>query len=572
MTRIDSFDPPEANPDLERPASRPGQGPGSFVLASLAMAWRWLRRMRTALYLLGVLGLLTLLATLAPQEPNVPATVARWREGTAGPGVLVSNAIDVFGGYDVYGSFLFLLLLTLLFVSLTACLIPRFRAFWRIARHSQPPRARYPERQEVVASFATTAGPEESLESARAVLGRARWRLRAPDPVAAASADGEPTPPTRTPQVAAEKGHISREAGSLVFHTSFYVLLIAVVLGQLLGFTGQVGVIEGQNWADTAVGYWTYSPGRWWNDGDHRGFQIALDEFEVDWYRDQFSGQPRIFLSDVTITEPDGSSYQDTVGGNDPLLVDGMKIHQLDWGYAPRVVVEKDGEVIHDGFLTTNATQQGFFSGAVKAPGATPDIGLDIFLYPYAPQDEVTGKPTLTGAPWADAPLLGFIEYEGDLNFSASQNVNELDTRDLREIGGGAIRVGDTVRLADGITVSFPELRRWVGFQVSHRPTLPYLLLGSFLVLAGLIPALYAYRRRLWVQAVADEATGATIVTVGGRAFQRPQAFDDEHARIVERLRKRLAPPPGPDPGPAPTSSPSDRLIQPEPQAEAVRR
>lgn len=57
----------------------------------------------------------------------------------------------------------------------------------------------------------------------------------------------------------------------------------------------------------------------------------------------------------MTVTRPDGSTFDETVGGKDPLVVDGMKIHQLDWGCAPRVVIEEDGEVVHDGFLTLSA-------------------------------------------------------------------------------------------------------------------------------------------------------------------------------------------------------------------------
>lgn len=503
-----------------------------FVMQSLRVGWRWLTRMRTALYLLGVLGLLTVVATIVPQSPNVPTTVRQWRSGEAGPGVVVAQLIDLIGGFDVYGSPAFLAFLLLLFLSLTACLIPRYRAFLRLARHSRPPRIRRLDTQEQVATFVTDRDPEDVLATARALLATRRWRLRPPDGPA-------PDATAPAPQVAAEKGLVAREGGSLVFHTSFYVLLVAIVLGQLLGFVGQVGIVEGHSWAETAVGYWTYQPGRWWSQDDHRGFTLTLDRFNVDWHRDPtFGGQPSLFLSDVTIQHPDGTITTDTVGGNDPLIVDGLKIHQLDWGYAPRVVIEKDGELLHDAYLTAIPTDRGFFRSAAKAPAADPDVGLELLLVPYAPPDE-EGRPTITGAPWADAPLLVFQEFVGDLRLSASQNVNDLDKTALTEAGSGVLRLGEALTLDDGVTVRFPELRRWVGFQVSSRPTVPWLLLGAVLVLIGLIPALYAYRRRLWIEARTDDE-GRTLVTVAGRAFQRPQAFEDEHATVVRTLEQRL--------------------------------
>ena len=487
------------------------------------MAWRWLTRMRTALYLLGIVGIESLLATLIPQSPNVPATVAAWRGGTEGPGVAVSNLIDMFGGYDVYGSALFLATLALLFLSLTACLIPRIRAWVTLVRRGRPPVIRDLTTQPHVATFVAAVPPDEVHACGRGLL--RRWRLRADDRSGGRGA-----------QVAAERGIITREGGSLLFHLSFYVVLVGVVLGQLLGFSGQVGVIEGEATTDTAVAYWRSTPGRWWGPEDHRGFTMTLDEFRVDWYRDPaFGGQPKLFESVVTVEHADGSVTTDTIGGNDPLLVDGMKIHQLGWGYAPRVIISDGGEIVHDGYLTANLTDRGFFRTAAKAPRADPDIGVQVRLFPYAPDGD-DGEPRLTGAPWADAPLLVFEAYRGDLRLDRVQNVSTLDLTGLESQGGGFLRPGQTVVMPDGMTITFLDLRRWVGFQISYRPTVPLLLVGGLLLLLGLVASLYAYRRRLWVQAEVMP-DGATLVRVAGRAFQRPAAFTAEFDGFVRRLR-----------------------------------
>lgn len=554
MSRIDSFDPPQANPDVGRPRRGGPDGPVAFVRDSLRMAWRWLTRMRTALYLLAALGAMTLLATIVPQEPNVPQTVRDWRSGEAGPGTTVSQFIDLLGGYDVYGSAAFLALLLLLFISLTACLIPRYRAWWRLVRRSRPPLIRNLSGQPTSASFATDRSPAEVEAAARDLLAARRWRLR--EPVEAPSSNGAPV------QVAAEKGIVSREGGSLLFHTSFYVLLLAIVLGQLTGFTGQVGVVEGGGFADTAVSYWSYDPGRWWGEDSHRGWVMDLDEFEVDWIRDPQApgaGQATTFLSNVTFTHPDGRVEQRAISGNRPARVDGMQVLQLDWGYAPRIQVEVDGEIVFDNFIIATVTDAGFFRSAVKAPAADPDVGLDVFLYPYAPPGD-DGLPVFTGAPWADAPLLVYHQYRGDLQLGRTQQmVNELDISALESVGGGALRVGGQVTMDDGVIVRFTDLRRWVGFAISERPQLPWLVLASTLLMAGLVAALYAYRRRLWVVAVRDEPAARTLVTVAGRAFQRPQTFEEEHERLVRLLSDQLG---GRDPAtpdePAPSSQPTE--------------
>ncbi|MDP9022877.1 MAG: cytochrome c biogenesis protein ResB, partial [Actinomycetota bacterium] len=338
-------------------------------------------------------------------------------------------------------------------------------------------------------------------------------------------------------QVAAERGHVAREGGSLVFHTAFYLLLIGVVVGKLTTFTGQVGVVEGEpGFTDTWVAYWVKDAGRWWGTDDHAGFQLDLDRFDVEW---SGAAQPVLFRSDVSIRHADGRTQQRTTVINDPLVVDGMKVHMLDWGYAARVVVRDGDDVAHDGWIHMTAVGGGVWRGAVKAPGVEPQIGLEVHLFPDAPEGP-DGRPVPTGWPGARAPLLLYTAWAGDLRFDRVQGVNDLDTTAMRELGVGALRPGFQAELPTGATVAFTDLRRWVGFQVSRRPTDPLLLAAAGFLLVGLIPALYAYRRRVWVEA--DQIDGTTRIIVAGHALQRPQAFEEEFPAIVAALRRRLEP------------------------------
>ena len=539
-----------------------------FVVESVKMGWRWLIRMKAALILLGILAIQTAIATAVPQEPNVRSTVEAWRAGEEGPGVAVSRVLDAIGAYDVYGSALFLALLMLLFLSLTACLIPRIRAWVRLVRHSRPPLIRRVGAHDRVERFETGRSAGEVRAAAAELLEQNNWRTR--------THEGDDTPGSPGPQVAAEKGLWSREGGSLLFHLSFYVLLAAIVCGQLLTFEGQVGVVEGERgFTDTEVAYWNYQPGRWFGPEQHTGWQMQLDAFEVDWVRDPGApgaGQPTTFRSAVTLTDGQGEMEQAVIEGNAPHSIDGFKIHQLDWGYAARVVIEVDGEVVHDDFLTLIAMDVAGFRGAAKAPAADPDVGLDLILYPYAPDNE-GGEPIPTGAPWDDEPLLIVSQHRGDLQLGATQqSIVELDTSQLELEGGRLMRLGDTGQIED-VTISFPELRRWVGFQVSTRPQIPWLLFGSALLVAGLFPALYAYRRRLWVVATPSEDGTRTLVRVSGRAFQRPERFEEEHADLVEALAEATdATPPSAAPPPSVPDPDLPRTDLPDTTSEVVRR
>ena len=545
---IDSSAPPVQNPPIRRGAGTDGPvSPARFVWDSTKMGWRWLTRMRTALWMLLWLGVLTAVATVVPQAPNVPSTVERWLAGEEGPGAGVSELLWRTGAFDVYGSTIFLVLLFALFLSLTACLIPRIRAWVRLVRFSRPPLLRAGS-GDFTASFVTDRAPHEVLDAAEAVLrertsGREGWRTR--------RGGSDDTAPE---QVAAETGLWSREGGSLTFHLSFYVLLAAIVYGQLLTFEGQRGVVEGEpGFTDTAVSYWHYQPGRLFGEDDHAGWRLDLERFDIEWIRDPLApgaGQATTMQSSVTITTSDGQRSTETVGSNRPLTVEGRKIHQLDWGYAVRTAVRQDGRLVHDGWTLTQP-DGGAFSGVVKVPAGQPDIGIELFVYPFAP-DGPDG-PRLTGAPWDAAPLALATVWRGDLQLDVVlQLINELDVGALDLTGIGFLRPGQQLAFDDaygGVEIEFIEMRRWVGFQVSSRPQLAWLMLAGVMLSVGLITALYAYRRRLWVVvdsgraesggAESGDPDGRTLYRVVGRAFQRPDVAEEEHARIAAEIAER---------------------------------
>src|SRR6185312_14286135 len=97
---------------------------------SVALVWRTLRSMRTALILLLLLAMAAVVGSFIPQIPNSPLKVAQFQADHAFWGQFYRRA----GFFDVFGSWWFALIATLLFVSLVACLVPRTRAHVRNLR------------------------------------------------------------------------------------------------------------------------------------------------------------------------------------------------------------------------------------------------------------------------------------------------------------------------------------------------------------------------------------------------------------------------------------------------------
>ena len=516
MTAVDEETKTPEQPDA--PARRGGPRlpliPGP--LETLGIAWRRLRKMSTAVILLLGMAIASILATFVPQAPNVPQTVASWLAGTDGPGAGVAAVLDALDLFDVFGSGWFTALLVLLFTSLTGCLIPRVRAFLKVVR--RPPAAgRNLARLSNHVVITTPLEPDAALAVAERVLRSRRFRVRVVHD-----------------QVAAERGHW-REGGSLVFHVSFYVLLVGIVVGQVFGFTGQVNVAEGEAFADSGLGYDQKRPGRAWGVEDHTGFTVALDDFTVDYF--DGTNSPQEFTSTVTI---DGQRTA-TVRVNHPITVEGMRVYQQRFGFAPVVEVRTPDRVLFRGPVQLGPVREvpGAWAGVARVDFDKPDqqIALDLILAPDA--QLVDGEPVVGQNPRPQNPVLVATVFFGALGLERPIPAAQFD-RSQGPIGPPAmLRPGAAADvIPDELTVQFVDLRYWSGFQVSHQPGRFVLLLAGTLILTGLVPSLYAYRRRVWAQVQgADEVTR---VVLAGVALQRTTLFSEAFAEIAEELTTAL--------------------------------
>ena len=500
--------------------------PGPIDTARLL--WRWLRRMSTALLLLFALAAASIVATVVPQRPVTAVTVRQWETGEAGPGAAVARVLDALGLFDVFGSSWFMALTVALFVSLTGCLVPRYRSLLRLAR--RPPVAgRNLSRLTHSVTFATHLTPAEALSAADAMLRRRRYRRRFVD-----AADDAPT------QLAAERG-LWREAGSLLFHTSFYLLLLGAVIGQVFGFTGQIGLVEGSSFADTLIAYDYARPGRAFAIDDHRGFVATLDDFDVSYHSD-FT--PRDFVSTITVSEGGRPVRTEKIRVNRPLRHDGMTVYQLAFGFAPRLTVRSGDVVLLDEAVRLEQARgpatRNVWTGTAKVKFDDPEnqIALDVVLVPDARRG-ADGQPVIGANPAPANPVLVASLYFGELGLERPVPASQFD-RSGGPVDTVMLRPGATGELARGsLTVEFSQLPYWSGLQVSHQPGRWLLLASAVLLMVGLIPSLYAYRRRVWVEAAFAPDGGATVM-VAGVALQRKAVFADEFERLHTALRRKL--------------------------------
>jgi cytochrome c biogenesis protein len=296
--------------------------------------------------------------------------------------------------------------------------------------------------------------------------------------------------------------------------------------------------VEGEAFTDTTLGYQAQVPGRFWSAAEHRGFTLQLDDFDVSYHAVHGDFVPADFVSTVTITQ-DGQTAVDRapVRVNHPLTYEGMKIYQARFGFAPQVVIRtKNGTELFNAPVLLVQSGPVWLGREKVAPGnpatGAPQIAVELVLIP---DGAIVDGRLRINSPEPRNPRLVVSLYAGDLGLERPVPLADLPWREDQLVGQAMLQPGGTAEMLRGnLSVSFAGLPMWSGFQVSHAPGRGILLAAGVLILAGLIPSLHSYRRRIWVQA-RERGTGTELV-LAGVALQRKPAFADEFERIFQRL------------------------------------
>jgi cytochrome c biogenesis protein len=512
---------PEATAEL--PDEPPLPPLGSVGL--LRWMWRQLTSMRTALILLFLLALASVPGSVLPQRGTNPLRVDQWLQANPTIGPILDRA----GFFDVYASPWFAAVYLLLFISLIGCVLPRIRQHARSVRTPPPPAPRRMDRLPVHEERRSVRSPEDVIASAESYLRSRRWRVRTGG---SPGADGGGW-------VAAEKGY-SRETGNLVFHLALLLVLLAVAVGGLLGWKGNVIVREGSGFSNTLTQYDAWGGGRFVDPAGLAPFSFTLDTFTVDFERsDAQRGAPRLFEADVTYrSSPDATPVATTIQVNSPLDVDGAKVFLVGHGYAPHFVVrDSTGAVVFDDSVVFLPQDGNFTStGVVKVPDADPPLGLNGLFLPTAALDKVLGPQSTFPAP--DYPAVFLSAFTGDLGLDSGvpQSVYSLDTSRMTQLGLQSLLPGESWTLPDGAgTVEFTGFQRWASFQIAHDPGKELALGAAVVAILGLTLSLFVRRRRIWVK-VLPGADEGTLIQVAGLARTESADLPQEVLAVADQL------------------------------------
>lgn len=513
---------------------------GRSLLAWVRNLWRALTSMGTALVLLFLLALAAVPGALLPQRSLNEDKTERYIADHH----IIGPWLDRLQFFDVFSSFWFTAIYVLLFVSLVGCLTPRMVEHARSLRATPVPAPRNLGRLPKYASAQMDAAPEAVAAS---VTGKLRgWRRTQRE------SDG-------TIEISAEKGYL-REFGNIVFHFSLLGLLVAIAVGKLFGYEGNVIVI-----ADGGPGVCSASPAvfdsfRAGNSVDGTSLYpmcIKVKDFQARYLP---TGQAISFASDIeyqTGTDLASDTWQPyRLEVNHPLRVGGDRVYLQGHGYAPTFTV-----TFPDGQQRTSTLQwrpdnlQTMLSSGVMRfdpPGGTyPDAGERrkhqiAIMGLLAPTQELEGTLLSSSYPELRDPAVAIDIYRGDtgLDTGRPQSLFSLDPRlieqkRLNKVKRTNLNLRQEVRLDDGTVVRFDGATPFVNLQISHDPGQVWVLVFAMTMMSGLLVSLIVRRRRIWVR-ISESAAGTVNVELGGLARTDNSGWGSEFEKLTERLLKEL--------------------------------
>ena len=484
-------------------------------LGWLRWFWRQLTTMRVALQLLFLLGVASIPGSVFPQRTQSQLKVREYLSENPD----IGPWLDRLGMFDVYGSMWFTAIYVLLMVSLIGCIIPRTKVHAK-ALFNPPPAS--PKNLNKFSNYNTFKVKALDLKIIESVLRGEKYKVR-----------------LEHDHVAGERGYL-RETGNLLFHIALLFILIAVAVGSLFGYRGQIIVREGVGMTNVLAQYDTFAPGALFNTDWLEPFQVELEQLEVDFQlAGDTPGQALDFRAYLKHAEAGGEQTESVIGVNSPLDIGSASMFLLGHGYAPVFEIkDKSGNVIFNDSVIFLPQDGNFLStGVIKVPDMNPQYGFDGIFAPTAAINDEGNFESIY--PDVVDPILFLAAFKGDLGLDEGvpQNVFQLNTEELEQVGMKTLSLGDTWKFDDG-SITFKRIDRFATFNIASDPGQNLALIAALLAIIGVTLSLYVQRRRVWVRFV--PAAEGYLVEIAMISRHEDQNLESALFHITSECKRAL--------------------------------
>lgn len=430
--------------------------------------WELFASVRLAVFTLCTLSLTSIIGTVIPQKEEFP-----WYVDKYGPAI--AQFFQVLDIPDMYSSWWFLGLLGLLCANLIICSIDRFPTAWRLVKADQL--AVSPDRLQSMPNREDWTHPSplaETVETLQSSLAKAGWR-----------------PTSRKVDEAvllfAGKGAWSR-LGVYMVHTSILIIFAGAILGNFLGFKGNVMIPE------------TESTGKIFAAGSSEpielGFEVRCDSFAIDYYE---NGMPKEYRSILTVSENGKEVLQEEIEVNSPLTYRGVTFYQSNYQAYQNFIIK----------IAAGPDQPPqFFKAPYQQEMAWPEGKLRFGIINVEARGNRLDRIKIWLKAEGQEPATMWVENGKEASFSSSGKTYQLVAKQMYA----------------------------TGLQVAKDPGVWLVYLGCLLMLFGLYVSFFLSHRRIWLLIRPAKKNNETSIVLAGAANKNKIGFTRSFSRLVEQL------------------------------------
>jgi len=267
---------------------------------------------KLAIFLLLTLAITSIVGTIIEQQQDPEKYLMEYGQTTY-------KILKFLGFTDVYHSWWYISLLTLLAINLIVCSVKRLPKIWKVAME---PRKTFPAGQEKTLRISTSITLNASLKEVKEKLIEA-LRLKRYK-VEVAKEDEEEV------HIFADKNVYAR-FGVYIVHFGVLIVLLGGLITAIFGYRGYMNLAEG-----TVSNLVSFFSGP---NIVELPFHIRCNKFTIDFYP---SGMPKAYISDLSVIENGKEVYRKEIRVNDPLKYKGIYFYQASYGQGEAFLKIKD--------------------------------------------------------------------------------------------------------------------------------------------------------------------------------------------------------------------------------------
>lgn len=271
-----------------------------------------------------------------------------------------------------------------------------------------------------------------------------------------------------------------RQGGLLVFHLGLLFVIVLAAFGRLTFLEGRFEITEGQSFDPERVKVERRGP---WHSWAMDQIIFAQAEIEVDYAPGLRRGHTR---SKVRITTPEGTPEVVTVGDDSPLTAGSYRFYTTsNKGFAVVLTwlgnegVNRTGTIHLPSYPLLDWKQ---INSWITPTGQ--EIEVDLIL-PHARPEHVA---------WT----LNSLVMDSTLAVKFDNESRELTMGERVRVSGGSLR--------------FDDVRMWMGYRITHDPTLPWLFSAALIAVLGLA---WHFWGKLWSRPLSVNAGDVELVERG---------------------------------------------------------